>query len=54
MFWDLVVYKAKDVVANHLEAIVRVAVALCYHGTLSGYQVVEIVDRVEGVERSAA
>jgi hypothetical protein len=54
MFWDLIVYKAADVVANHYEAIVRVAVALCYHGTLSGSQVAEIVEKVEGVERSAA
>jgi|SRR5215217_698694 len=54
MFWDLVVYKATDVVANHYEAIMRVAVALCYHGTLSGSRVSEIVDRVEGAERNAA
>jgi len=54
MFWDLVVYKATDVVANHHEAIVRVAVALCYQGTLSGFQVAEIVKRAEGAERSAA
>jgi hypothetical protein len=32
----------------------RVAVALCYQGTLSGSQVAEIVERVEGAERSAA
>lgn len=54
MFWDLIVYKATDVVANHREAIVRVGVALCYGGTLSGSQVAEIVERVEGAERSAA
>jgi hypothetical protein len=54
MFWDLIVYKATDVVENHYEAIVRVAVALCYHGTLSGSQVAEIVEQVEGAERSAA
>jgi hypothetical protein len=54
MFWDLVVYKAKDVVPNHYEAIVRVAVALCYQGILSGSQVAEIVEKVEGAERSAA
>ena len=54
MFWDLIVDKATDVVANHYEAIVRVAVALCYQGTLSGSQVAEIVERVEGAERSAA
>jgi hypothetical protein len=54
MFWDLIVYKATDVVANHHEAIVRVGVALCYGGTLSGSQVAEIVKRVEGAERSAA
>jgi hypothetical protein len=54
MFWDLVVYKAADVVANHHEAIERVAVALCYQGTLSGLQVAEIVERAEEAERSAA
>lgn len=54
MFWDLIVYKAIDVVVNHLEAIVRVAVALCYQGTLSGTQVTEIVEQVEGAERSVA
>jgi hypothetical protein len=54
MFWDLVIYKATDVVENHYEAIERVAVALCYQGTLSGAQVAEIVERTEGVERSAA
>jgi hypothetical protein len=54
MFWDLVVYKATDVVANHHEAIERVAVALCYQGTLSGLQVAEIVERAEEAERSAA
>jgi hypothetical protein len=54
MFWDLIVYKATDVVADHYEAIERVAVALCYQGTLSGSQVAEIVKRVEGAERSAA
>jgi hypothetical protein len=54
MFWDLIVHKATDVVAEHYEAIERVAVALCYQGTLSGSQVAEIVERVEGAERSAA
>ena len=54
MFWDLVVYKATDVVVEHYEAIERVAVALCYRGTLSGSQVAEIVERAEGTERSAA
>jgi hypothetical protein len=54
MFWNLIVYKATDVVANHYEAIVRVGVALCYGGTLSGAQVAEIVEREEGAERSAA
>jgi hypothetical protein len=42
------------VVAEHYEAMERVAVALCYRGTLSGSQVAEIVQRVEGAERSAA
>jgi hypothetical protein len=42
------------VVANHHEAIERVAVALCYQGTLSGLQVAEIVERAEEAERSAA
>ena len=46
--------KSSDVVAEHYEAIERVAVALCYQGTLSGSQVAEIVERVEGAERSAA
>jgi hypothetical protein len=45
---------ASDVLENHYEAIVRVAVALCYHGTLSGSQVAEIVERVEGAGCSAA
>jgi hypothetical protein len=54
IFWDLIVYKATDVVANHYDAIWRVAVALCYGGTLSGSQVAEIVGKVEGAERSAA
>jgi hypothetical protein len=54
MFWDLVVHKATEVVDDHREAIERVAVALCYQGTLSGFQVAEIVERVEGTERSAA
>jgi hypothetical protein len=53
MFRDLIVSKATDVVAGHYEAIVRVAVALCYQGTLSGFQVAEIVERVEGADRSA-
>ena len=47
-------YKATDVVDDHHEAIVRVAVALCYQGTLSGFQVAEIVERVEWAEHSAA
>jgi hypothetical protein len=54
MFWELVVYKATDVVIEHYEAIERVAVSLCYQGTPSGSQVAEIVERVEGAERSAA
>jgi hypothetical protein len=54
MFWDLVVDKATKVIAEHHEAIVRVAVALCYQGTLSGSQVAESVERAEGTERSAA
>jgi hypothetical protein len=54
MFWDLVVFKATTSVSDHSEAIERVAVALCYRGTLSGFQVAEIVERVEGAERSAA
>ena len=45
---------ASDVLENHYEIIVRVAVAPCYHGTLSGSQPPEIVKRVEGAERSAA
>lgn len=54
MFWELVKYKAGDVVLNHYESIVRVAIALCYHGTLSRVQVKEIVEQVEGAERNVA
>jgi hypothetical protein len=54
MFWDLIVDKATEVVIEHYEAIERVAVALCYRGTLSGSQVAEIVERTEGAERIAA
>jgi hypothetical protein len=42
-----VVKKAKEVVRLHREAILRVAVALCYHGTLSGEQVIEIVRQTQ-------
>lgn len=54
MFWNLIIHKATNVVNDHHEAIERVAVALCYQGTLSGFQVAEIVEQVEGAERSAA
>ena len=54
MFWDLIVHKAIDVVANHHEAIERVAVALCYQGTLSGSQLAEIVEQAEEAECRAA
>jgi hypothetical protein len=53
-FRNLVAYKAKSLVGDYHGTIVRVAVALCYHRTISGVQVTEIVDLVEGTNCSAA
>jgi hypothetical protein len=52
-FYALICFKAKDLVKSHQEAITRVAIDLSYERTLTGSQVGEIVERVEGGDRSA-